>query len=77
MVWFGSLALNSIGTQELDEALTKLCECGILNLSRYVCFSAARLIVSLVVSIFWNLTLQRIFVYKTVRFDRIIYGIIG
>jgi putative flippase GtrA len=76
IVWLGSLVFNSVGTQELDMALTKLCSLGILDLSKYVCFSAARLFVSLLVSVFWNLTLQRLFVYRVVQFDRILSDII-
>lgn len=70
MVWVGSLLLNSYGTEWINamfESSTVLDSWGI---SRNLRFTVARLSVSLIVSLFWNLLLQKIFVYRNVPFDR-------
>ncbi len=69
MVWFGSLSLNSLGTQGLYLAFKSwpyLHEHGFNDDGTY---AAARLLVSLLVSWFWNFLLQHSFVYKVTKFD--------
>ena len=52
IVWAGSILLNTLGTYALTE------------LSRYY-FVITKAIVSVVVAVFWNYQLQRLFVYKS------------
>mgnify|MGYP000787745102 CR=1 FL=1 len=69
-VWVGSLLLNSFGTQILYYLvrdwswLTHT-----IGLGDDSIFLAARLLVSLVVSLAWNFLLQRNFVYRQTRID--------
>lgn len=72
MVWVGSLLLNSYGTEFLTEAFLGSSLLSAWGISRNLRFTIARLAVSLVVSIFWNLLLQRIFVYRYVWFDNLL-----
>lgn len=70
LVWTASLLLNSFGTQILYynvrswEWLREF-----TGMSNDAIFLAARLSVSLVVSLGWNFLLQRCFVFRTTRFD--------
>lgn len=69
MIWIGSLLLNVYGTQivyQLLEAMTWLQELGFKPNGYY---AAARLSVSLIVSIFWNFLMQKNFVYRNTAFD--------
>lgn len=69
LVWIGNLILNSAGTEALYILFTKwpvLEEIGFKPAGYY---SAARIIMSLLVSWFWNFILQRNFVYRPSRFD--------
>ncbi|MCM1452110.1 MAG: GtrA family protein [Clostridium sp.] len=69
MVWFGSMSLNSFGTQTLYWAFSGwdyLREIGFNDDGTY---AAARLLVSLLVSWFWNFLLQHRFVYRVTSFD--------
>lgn len=69
MVWLGSMLLNTFGTYGLAILLGKwdiLHEIGFTSLGNDV---AARLIVSLLVSWFWNFVLQKNFVYRPRKFD--------
>lgn len=69
LVWIGNLILNSGGTQLLYILLEKwrmLDEWGFTPAGYY---SAARLVMSLLVSWFWNFLLQRNFVYRPSKFD--------
>lgn len=69
-VWVGSLLLNSFGTQILYYLvrdwhwLTST-----IGLGDDSIFLAARLLVSLIVSLAWNFILQRNFVYRQTRID--------
>lgn len=72
MVWVGSLLLNSYGTEFLTELFLDSSTLTLWGISRNLRFTVARLTVSLVVSIFWNLLLQRTFVYRYVRFDNLL-----
>lgn len=69
MVWLGSVALNSLGTEALYYLLSRwhwLEEIGFRPDGYY---AAARLSVSLIVSWCWNFVLQRYFVYRPKGFD--------
>lgn len=69
LVWFGNLILNSGGTELLYIILKKwniLEEIGFKTAGYY---STARLVMSLLVSWFWNFILQRNFVYRPTKFD--------
>ncbi len=69
LVWIGNLILNSGGTEVLYILLKKwniLEEIGFKTAGYY---STARLVMSLLVSWFWNFILQRNFVYRPSKFD--------
>lgn len=69
LVWIGNLILNSGGTELLYILLKKwnvLEEMGFKTAGYY---STARIIMSLLVSWFWNFILQRNFVYRPSKFD--------
>lgn len=69
IVWIGNLILNSAGTEGLYIVLKKwhiLEEMGFKTAGYY---TTARLVMSLLVSWFWNFILQRNFVYRPSRFD--------
>lgn len=69
-VWTGSMLLNSFGTQILYYIVRDwqwLRE--VTGMSDDAIFLAARLSVSLVVSLAWNYLLQRSFVFRTTRID--------
>ena len=69
LVWIGNLILNSGGTELLYFLLKKwhvLEEIGFKTAGYY---TTARLVMSLLVSWFWNFVLQRNFVYKPSKFD--------
>ena len=70
LVWVGSVALNSLGTEFLYRLLRSLRWVHENIESPDAVFAAVRLAVSLVVSLAWNFILQRNFVYRTSRFDR-------
>lgn len=72
LVWVGSLLLNVYGTQLLFEVLDRWHVLELLGFKPNGYFAAARLTVSLVVSIFWNFLLQKNFVYRVTRFDPVI-----
>jgi len=57
IVWTGSIILNTLGTYVLTELS-----------SQYFIFSKA--IVSILVAVFWNYQLQRLFVYKASLKDK-------
>ena len=71
MVWVGSLLLNSFGTQALYHLLNNWPWLETIGFRPDGYFAAARLIVSLLVSWFWNFVLQRYFVYSVTRFDKV------
>ncbi len=69
LVWIGNLILNSAGTELLYVLLKKwniLEEIGFKAAGYY---STARLLMSLIVSWFWNFILQKNFVYRSSSFD--------
>lgn len=65
LVWAGSLTLNSYGTEFVADLFMSSDILDFYGISRNMRFSAARLLVSAVVSVFWNLQLQRRFVFST------------
>lgn len=69
MVWLGSLILNSSGTELLTRLLESWTWLESIGFSADGCFAAARLIISLVVSLAWNFVLQRHFVFRPSKFD--------
>lgn len=70
LVWVGSLLLNSFGTDWLNNLFDNMPWLGTIGVTSKGCYAAARLIVSLLVSWFWNFLLQRYFVYVPTRFDK-------
>lgn len=71
MVWIGSLLLNMYGTTFLARPLSKWHLLQSWGFTEDAIFATSTLIVSLLVSWFWNFLLQRRFVYRPNRFDRI------
>lgn len=69
MIWVGSLLLNTYGTEWLNQAFDQSAVLDAWGVVRNLRFTVARLTVSLIVSLFWNLLFQRIFVYRNVGFD--------
>lgn len=70
MVWAGSLLLNMYGTTYTCEALSKWKFLLDLGFKPDGIFAVSTLVVSLLVSWFWNFLLQRTFVYRNNAFDR-------
>lgn len=69
-VWVGSLLLNSFGTQILYYLIRDWhWLTSTIGLGDDSIFLAARLLVSLIVSLAWNFILQRNFVYRQTRMD--------
>ena len=69
MVWTGSVALNSLGTEALYYALSNWHWLENIGFRPDGYYAAARLSVSLIVSWCWNFVLQRYFVYRPKGFD--------
>lgn len=69
LVWTGSLLLNVYGTQLGYDLLDKLTFLQDLGFKPNGYYAAARLSVSLIVSIFWNFLMQKNFVYKARGID--------
>lgn len=72
MVWVGSMLLNAYGTEFLTDICLDSSLLGAWGFSRNLRFTIARLTVSFLVSVFWNLLLQRTFVYRYVKFDSVL-----
>lgn len=72
MVWVGSLLLNAYGTQFLTEICLDSSLFDMWGITRKMRFTIARLTVSFLVSVCWNLLLQRTFVYRYVKFDSVL-----
>jgi len=69
MVWLGSVIFNTIGTSLLADLLERWHLLEILGFTNVGSFAAARLIVSLIVSLAWNYLMQKNFVYRPTDFD--------
>lgn len=63
-VWVGSLLLNSYGTEFVHYLFSNWQWLLDLGFKDAGCFMAAQLLVSFVVSVFWNILLQRYFVFQ-------------
>ena len=70
LVWIGSLLLNTYGTELLNNMFQSSTVLDSWGVARNLRFTVARLSVSLLASVFWNLLLQKVFVYRNVAFDR-------
>lgn len=69
LVWIGNLVLNSGGTEVLYILLKKWNVLEELGFKTAGYYSTARVVMSLLVSWFWNFILQRNFVYRPSKFD--------
>lgn len=69
LVWIGSLLLNMYGTTFLARPLSKWSLLQEWGFTEDAIFATSTLIVSLLVSWFWNFLLQRRFVYRPNSFD--------
>lgn len=69
IIWMGSLGLNVYGTQIVYTLLQHLPFLEEMGFRPNGYYAAARLSVSLIVSIFWNFLLQKNFVYQNTKFD--------
>ncbi|MDE6854227.1 MAG: GtrA family protein [Muribaculaceae bacterium] len=76
-VWVGSLLLNSYGTEAFYGFVQSNEWLQSLNLAENTYFIGSRLFISLLVSLFWNFTLQRYVVYRHMPFDRYIVRVLG
>ena len=70
MVWLSSVSLNAFGTQLLYVALCHWEWLATIGFKPGGYFTAARLTMALLVSVFWIFLLQKNFVYKPVAFDK-------
>lgn len=69
LVWTGSLLLNMYGTTFASIGLSKWYFLLNMGFTADAIFAVSTLVVSLLVSWFWNFALQRYFVYRPTRFD--------
>lgn len=72
LVWLGSLTLNTFGTQYLTNLLDDSSLLDSVNMVDNIRFTIARILTSIVVSVFWNFMLQRYFVFRSTSFDNFI-----
>jgi len=72
LVWLGSLLLNTFGTQYLTNMLDESRLLDSVNMVDNIRFTIARILTSIVVSVFWNFLLQRYFVFRATAFDNFI-----
>lgn len=72
LVWLGSLLLNTFGTQYLTNVLDGSSLLDSVNMVDNIRFTIARILTSIVVSVFWNFLLQRYFVFRSTAFDNFI-----
>lgn len=72
LVWLGSLLLNTFGTQYLTNVLEDSSLLDSFNMIDNIRFTIARVLTSIVVSVFWNFLLQRYFVFRANGFDNFI-----
>ena len=69
LVWTGSLLLNMYGTTFASMGLSHWKFLLNMGFTADAIFAVSTLLVSLLVSWFWNFALQRYFVYRPTRFD--------
>lgn len=72
LVWLGSLLLNTFGTEYLNKLLEDSSLLDSVNMVDNIRFTIARIVTSIVVSVFWNFLLQRYFVFRATNFDNFI-----
>lgn len=72
LVWLGSLLLNTFGTQYLTNLLDNSTLLDSVNMVDNIRFTIARVVTSIIVSVFWNFLLQRYFVFRSTGFDNFI-----
>lgn len=77
LVWTGSMLLNMYGTTFASQALSHWGFLHSLGFTADAIFTISTLTVSLLVSWFWNFTLQRYFVYRPSRFDNTAISIVN
>ena len=77
LVWTGSMLLNMYGTTFASQALSHWDFLHTLGFTADAIFTVSTLTVSLLVSWFWNFTLQRYFVYRPNRFDSTAINIVN
>lgn len=64
MIWLGSVAFNTVGTSLLADAFENWHIVEKIGVTSVGSFAAARIVVSLVVSLAWNFVMQKYFVYR-------------
>lgn len=64
LIWLGSVLFNTVGTSLLANVLDNWHILETLGFTNVGSFAAARLVVSLVVSLAWNFLMQKHFVYR-------------
>lgn len=64
MIWLGSVLFNTVGTSLLADAMDNWHILENIGVTSVGSFAAARIIVSLVVSLAWNFVMQKYFVYR-------------
>ena len=64
MIWLGSVLFNTVGTSLLADALDSWKILDTIGVTSVGSFAAARIFVSLVVSLAWNFVMQKYFVYR-------------
>lgn len=69
LVWMGSVAFNSLGTEFFYRLLVDMAWIHSITDSPDAIFAAVRLLISLIVSLAWNFLMQRNFVYRPTKFD--------
>ena len=72
LVWLGRLLLNTFGTQYLANLLDNSSLLDSVNMVDNIRFTIARVVTSIIVSVFWNFLLQRYFVFRSTGFDNFI-----
>lgn len=71
LVWIGSVLFNSFGTELTYRILSGWKLLSDLGVSDDMYYAIARLSISLAVSLMWNFGMQRQFVYRITRYDRL------
>lgn len=70
IVWFGSMLLNSFGTEGCYWLLSRWHFLESIGFKPDGYFTVSRILVSAILCVVWNFQLQRIFVYRRVPFDK-------
>ena len=68
LVWLGSIGLNLWGTYLLTEILSS--PTGYLALSESFAFISSKVTIALLVAVFWNYQLHRMFVFRDAQLKR-------